>query len=354
MTLLDSLFELMEEKNASDLHVSAGSPPYLRVDGDLVVVGSIAIDGVQLKRDIDELLSEKQKEGFKRSGALDFALDFKSRRYRCNLFSHLKGIALAARAIPTNIQSIDQLGLPPVLKKIAMVRSGLVLVTGVTGSGKSTTLAAMLDHINTHRREHVITIEDPIEFIHNDKKCLINQRELGTHTLSFSNALREALREDPDVILVGEMRDLDTISLALRAAATGHLVFSTLHTMGTVNTVNRIINVFPPEEQNHIRALLADVISAVISQVLLRRARGAGRVAAMSIMVATPAVRNLIRRGQAHQIPGTVMDNGKERGMQTLRSAIQDLIRKREVSEEEGLSYMSLEDMGGYSPDGTE
>jgi len=323
---------LMEKEDASDFHLNAGSLPFLRVDGDLTPVEELGIvKSDVLKEEIFPLLRQEQKETFSSTGNLDFSLESGKNRYRCNLFMHNKGMGIAIRRIPGEIKGIDELRLPHVLKSLAALRKGLVLVTGPAGSGKSTTLAAMIDHINSNRQAHVITIEDPIEFVHENNKSLITQREVGRDTSNFAEALKAALREDPDVVLVGEMRDLETISLAVEAAATGHLVLSTLHTIGAAKTVDRVVDVFPAEEQNHIRSLLADVVEGVISQRLLKRATGRGRVPAVEIMLATTAIRNLIREGKTYQIPA-MMEMERKQGMQTMDDAIAELVNEGRVS----------------------
>jgi len=340
MNSIKEWLELMQEHRASDLHLSAGSVPYMRIDGDLVKIDHGVLSDRELRAMLYDMLTEEQKRLFEQEGSLDFGWDNSVVRYRCNYFLHHRGIGAAFREIPAGIRSIEELGLPDVLKSFALSHKGLVLITGPAGSGKSTTLAAMIDYINQNRHAHVITIEDPVEFVHQDKKCLINQREVGKHTPSFASALRAALREDPNVILVGEMRDLETISLAVEAAATGHLVLSTLHTIGTAKTVDRIVEVFPPEEQNHIRSLLADVIRGVVSQVLLKRRNRVGRVVAVEVMVANTAIRTLIREGKTHRI-SALIQTGKKQGMQSIDDAIVHLVKTGMVSLEEASTHLS-------------
>jgi len=329
------------ENKASDLHLSAGEPPMLRIHGEMIKIEMPPLTRDEVHRMIYDILNDQQRKVFEEDLELDFSFNLGDMgRFRVNVFRQLRGEAAVFRAIPTRIPTFEELNLPPVLKEIARLEKGLVLVTGPTGSGKSTTLAAMIDLINTEEKGHIITIEDPIEFVHPSKSCLVNQRELGPHTKSFANALRSALREDPDVILVGEMRDLETISLALTAAETGHLVFATLHTSGAPKTVDRIIDVFPAAQQNQVRAMFAESIQAVITQALFRRKDGKGRVAAFEIMIATPAVRNLIREAKIAQIP-SIMQTSRAIGMQTMEAACQDLVNRNLVNREDVAYYIS-------------
>ena len=287
-----------------------------------------------------DIMSDSLRRQFQETNDVDFSFELGDlARFRVNVFRGRRGEGAVFRTIPTKVMTVEDLGLPPILKEICDKEKGLVLVTGPTGSGKSTTLAAMVDYINESFEGHILTIEDPIEFVHHSKKCLINQREVGPHTMSFTNALRGALREDPDVILVGEMRDLETISLALTAAETGHLVFGTLHTSSAPKTVDRIIDVFPAAQQEQIRIMFSESIQAVITQTLLKK-RAGGRVAALEILMGTPAVRNLIREGKIHQIP-SAMQTGQKVGMQTLDMALIDLVRRNVVSAEEA-QYRTL------------
>ncbi len=323
------------KQKASDLHLSAGEPPMLRIHGQLRKLETDPFSAELVHRMIYDILNDQQRRVFEENKELDFSIALgEYGRFRVNCFYQNRGQAAVFRAIPNKIYSFEELGLPKVCRQIAKYRKGLVLVTGPTGSGKSTTLAAMIDYINRERKEHIITIEDPIEYVHSAKNCLINQRELDTHTHSFANALRSALREDPDVVLVGEMRDLETISLALTAAETGHLVFGTLHTTGAPKTIDRIIDVFPPDQQAQIRTQFSETIQAVASQRLFRKRDGSGRVPALEIMVAVPAIRNLIRESKISQIP-SIIQTGQKFGMQTLEAAITELINRRMIEPEE-------------------
>jgi twitching motility protein PilT len=285
-----------------------------------------------------DIMNDALRKGFEATHEVDFSFELGDiARFRVNVFMQRKGEGAVFRTIPTKILTLEQLGMPPVLKQLCNKEKGLVLVTGPTGSGKSTTLAAMIDYLNEDYEGHILTVEDPIEFVHPSKKCLVNQRELGFHTHSFANALRAALREDPDIILVGEMRDLETIQLALTAAETGHLVFGTLHTSSAPKTVDRVIDVFPPAQQAQIRAQFSESIEAVITQTLLKKKTGDGRVAALEVMTGTTAIRNLIREGKIHQIPGTMQVSQKD-GMQTMDMALVDLANRGVVTQEEAQS----------------
>ncbi|MFN3534511.1 MAG: type IV pilus twitching motility protein PilT [Desulfatiglandales bacterium] len=338
MARIDAFFKLMNEQGASDLHMVAGQQPALRIRGELERIKYPPLDNDTLKAMLYEITPEDKIKVFEETGDVDFAYEIPGvARYRANFFLQKNGIGAVFRQIPDKILSCDELGLPPVIKRLAGLPRGLVLVTGPTGSGKSTTLAAIINEANITRKDHIITIEDPIEFVHRSEKAIVNHREVGRHTKSFAAALRGALREDPDIILVGEMRDLETIRLAVEAAATGHLVFSTLHTISAHKTVDRIVEVFPVDEQEQIRSTLADCIRAVISQALFKRIDRKGRVAALEIMIATPAVRNLIREGKTFQIPNMIQ-TGKKYGMQTLDDAILDLLNKKIISPEEAYS----------------
>jgi twitching motility protein PilT len=287
------------------------------------------------------ILNDQQRKTYEEHLELDFSFDLgQYGRFRCNVFKQQRGDSAVFRTIPNSIPSFEQLGLPNVLKTVSRLEKGLVLLTGPTGIGKSTTLASMIDLINNEFKGHIITIEDPIEFVHVSKSCLVNQRELGPHTHNFANALRSTLREDPDVILVGEMRDLETISLALTAAETGHLVFATLHTSGAPNTIDRIVDVFPAEQQNQVRSMIAESLQAIVSQMLFKRRDGKGRVAAFEIMISNPAVRNLIRENKIFQIP-SVMQTSKGIGMQTMEASVQDLLDRNLVSRDEVSFYLS-------------
>ncbi len=332
------LLEEMIQKRASDLHVTVGERPKLRIDGELV---NASVDRQLTPKDTMHLaysiLTESQKKRFETEDELDFSFGIQSlSRFRGNCFKQRGCVALAIRQIPYQIKSIEALGLPPILNKLAERPRGLVLVTGPTGSGKSTTLAAMVDKINRERRGHIVTVEDPIEFIHQHGRCIVNQREVGADTLTFSAALKYALRQDPDVILVGEMRDLETVSAALTIAETGHLVLATLHTNSAAETINRIIDTFPSHQQSQVRAQLAFVLEGVVTQTLLPRARGKGRVVAVEVMVCTPAIRALIRDEKIHQIY-TLLQAGKKHGMQTMNDALQLLYMQGEVTLEEAI-----------------
>ncbi len=332
------LLQEMIQRKASDLHITVGERPKLRVDGDLV---DSAVEHVLTPKDSLQLaysiLTESQKKRFETEDELDFSFGVQNlSRFRGNVFKQRGCVALAIRQIPYEIISLEQLGLPPILGKMAERPRGLVLVTGPTGSGKSTTLAAMVDKINKERKGHIITIEDPIEFIHRHQNCTVNQREVGADTKSFSAALKYALRQDPDVILIGEMRDLETISAALTIAETGHLVLATLHTNSAAESINRIIDAFPAHQQAQVRAQLAFVLEGVVTQTLLPKARGRGRVCAAEVLVCTPAIRAVIRDEKIHQIY-SLMQAGKKHGMQTMNDSLQLLVMKGEVTMEEAL-----------------
>ena len=338
---ISELLIFVQKENASDLHLSAGESPMVRIHGEMKRIEMPPISKENLHMMLYDILSDQQRKRFEEMHELDFSIDLKGiARFRVNAFRQARGEGVVFRVIPSKILTLEQLGLPKSLREVTKNERGLVLVTGPTGSGKSTTLAAMIDIINNSLNGHIITIEDPIEFVHESKKCLINQRELGSHTHSFANALRSALREDPDIILVGEMRDLETISLALTAAETGHLVFSTVHTSGASKTVDRIIDVFPAAQQDQVRAQFAESIQAVISQVLLKRRDGRGLVPALEIMTGTPAVRNLIREGKVAQLPSTIQ-TGQKFGMITLDQSLKELVSKGIVDKEQCLYFAS-------------
>ena len=327
MPTMQDLLREAADKGASDLHLSAGEPPLLRVHGDLVRIEHPPVTPEQVTELVNSIMSDAQRATFEAEHEVDFACELEGKgRFRVNVFVHSRGPGAVLRTIPTQIPALDTLHMPPVLKELCTRERGLVLVTGPTGSGKSTTLAAMVDVINQTWDAHILTIEDPIEFVHPPKRCLVNQREVGPHTNSFSNALRSALREDPDVILIGEMRDLETISLALTAAETGHLVFGTLHTSSAPKTIDRIIDVFPAGQQGQIRTMLSESLEAVVAQTLLKK-KGGGRVAACEVLIGTPAVRNLIREGKLHQIM-SMMQTGQRLGMQTLDMGLADLVKR--------------------------
>jgi twitching motility protein PilT len=332
MAQIDAFFKLMNDQGASDLHLVSGQQPVLRIRGDMERVKYKVLGNDELKAMLYEIVSEDKVKKFEETGDVDFGYEIPGlARYRGNLFQQKYGIGAVFREIPSDILTCEQLNLPPVIKKLALLPKGMVLVTGPTGSGKSTTLAAIIDEVNKSRSDHILTIEDPIEFVHKSQKCIINHREVGLHTQSFSNALRGALREDPDVIMVGEMRDLETISLAMEAAMTGHLVFGTLHTLNAAKTVDRVIEIFPSSEQAQVRSTLADALKAVVSQTLFKRVDVKGRCAALEILICTPATRNLIREGKTYQIP-SVMQTGKRYGMQTLDDAILEFLQKGWIS----------------------
>jgi twitching motility protein PilT len=329
------------KEGASDLHMSAGEAPIVRINGDIRKLEIPPLSKEEVRTMLYDILNDHQRKTFEETLDMDFSLSLgEYGRFRVNLFLHNRGMGAVFRTIPTKIYSFEQLGLPRVCRDMCNKEKGLVLVTGPTGCGTSTTLAAMIDLINNEHKGHIITIEDPIEFVHDSKNCLISQREVGPHTHSFANALRSALREDPDIILVGEMRDLETISLALTAAETGHLVFATLHTSSAPKTIDRVIDVFPAAQQGQIRTMLAESIQAVFSQVLLKRKGGKGRILALEIMIGTPAVKNLIREAKISQIP-SMMQTGQKFGMQTLEAAIKDLLARNLVEPDEVTGLMS-------------
>jgi len=348
MAKIDAFFKLMNEQGASDLHLVSGQQPALRVRGDIERVKYKILDSDNLKSMLYEIAPEDKVKVFEETGDVDFGYEIPGlARYRANFFMQKNGVAAVFREIPSSIMTAEHLGLPPVVSKLAGLPRGLVVVTGPTGSGKSTTLAAIIDVANRTRKDHIITVEDPIEFVHESQGCIVNHREVGSHTKSFTAALRGALREDPDIILVGEMRDLETISLAIEAASTGHLVFGTLHTTSAAKTVDRIIEVFPAGQQFQIRSTLADGIRAVVAQVLFKRIDKRGRCVALEILIATPAARNLIRESKTHMLPG-VMQTGKKYGMQLLDDAIMDLYNKKMISGDE--AYAKANDKAKFRP----
>lgn len=325
------------DNKASDLHLTVDLPPSVRVNGEVEPMPYPPLTREQASDLIYSIMNDRQRAIYEERLDLDFSLDFGAAgRFRVNVFRGHRGMAAVMRVIPSEIKSAEELGLPRVVEEFAELERGLVLVTGPTGSGKSTTLAALIDKINAVRQGHILTIEDPIEFVHPPKQCVVNQREVGPHTHSFSNALRGALREDPDVILVGEMRDLETISLAVSAAETGHLVFGTLHTSSAAQTVDRIIDVFPAHQQAQIRAQLAESLRGVVAQTLVKRCDKKGRAAALEVLVSTPAVRNLIREGKTFQLP-SVIQTGVKEGMQTIEQSLADLVLAGKVSQEDAL-----------------
>ena len=325
------------ESGASDLHLSTGSIPMVRIHGDMKKLQLPEMDNDSMSEIAKEVLNENQQNIFKEKLEIDFSTELRGKgRFRVNFFQQLNGISAVFRTIPSVIKSAEELGIPPILNQLSELDRGLVLMTGPTGSGKSTTLAAMIDHINEVQDRHIITVEDPVEYFHSSKSCLINQRELGHSTHSFANALKSALREDPDVILVGEMRDLETIQLALTAAETGHLVFSTLHTSSAVKTIDRIIDVFPTDSKSYIRSMLSESLVAVVAQKLLKKTTGDGRVPACEIMIANTAIKNLIREDKIYQIPSLVQAGGKE-GMQTLDQDLQRLLDQGLINRDDAI-----------------
>jgi len=348
MAKIDAFFKLMFDQGASDLHVVSGQQPILRLHGDMERVKYKMLEDGELKAMLYEIAPELKIKQYEETGDVDFGYEIPGvARFRCNFFNQKYGCGAVFRQIPTKVNTADDLGLPPLLKRAAMLHKGLVLFTGPTGSGKSTSLAAIIDHANKHRKDHIITVEDPIEFVHQSQGCLVNHREVGMHTKSFAAALRGALREDPNIILVGEMRDLETIRLAIEAAETGHLVLSTLHTTNAAKTVDRIIEVFPHEEQGQIRSALSTSLKLVVAQTLLKRVDKKGRCPALEIMVVTPAIANLIRESKTFQIPSAIQV-GKQFGMQTLDDAIMEVLQKKWVSAEE--AYSNCIDRAKFRP----
>ena len=334
---IKELLIIAKDKDASDLHLNIGIPPVIRINGKLIKLDFPELTPEITHEMIFSILNEKQKSDFDKFGELDLSYELPNiSRFRVNIFKHRRGEAAAFRLIPEKIKTLSELNLPSILSDFADKEKGLVLITGPTGSGKSTTLASLIDIINKNRYDNVITIEDPIEFIHYHKNCLITQREVGSHTESFASALRSALREDPDVILVGEMRDLETISMALTAAETGHLVFSTVHTISAGETVERIIDVFPPHQQNQVRMQIASSLLGVVAQTLIPTLDEKGRVPALEIMIANSAIRNLIREGKVHQIPSTIQTSKKD-GMQSLDQSLKDLVMDGKISQEDAV-----------------
>jgi twitching motility protein PilT len=349
MARIDEILKQMMEREASDLHLTSGSAPFIRIHGDMVKLNYKDLTPEVCQALLFEILSSQQREIFLETWDLDLSYSLKGvGRFRVNVFRQRHGVGAVFRRIPEAIQTTQELGLPANITNLLDVSEGLILVTGPTGSGKSTTLASLIHTINTNRRAHIITIEDPIEFVHNNKNSLINQREVSSHTKSFHQALRAALREDPDVILVGEMRDLETISLAITAAETGHLVLATLHTNSATKTVDRIIDVFPEAQQPQIRVMLSESLRGIVAQSLVKRADAKGRVAVVEVLVNIPAVANLIREGKTFQIHSS-MQTGVVHGMITFEAAMNELVRKGLVSRDEGQSFVARRNAGKSS-----
>ncbi|MFT4901807.1 MAG: twitching motility protein PilT [Lentimonas sp.] len=335
MPEIDVYFQTMLDHKGSDLHLSTGNPPIIRISGEMEHLDAPNLENDPLKQMLHEICPDDKWEQFERTGDVDFGYELPGKaRFRANFFVQKSGVAAVFRTIPSDVLTAEQLGLPEVCKKFAKLKKGLVLVTGPTGSGKSTTLAAIVDYANKVRSDHILTVEDPIEFVHKSQKALINHREVGLHTESFASALRGALRQDPDIIMVGEMRDLETISLAIEAAATGHLVFGTLHTPSAAKTIDRIIDVFPANQQNQIRTTLSEAIKGVIAQNLFKRIDKPGRVAALEILVVDTPIGNIIREGKTHQIPGMI-EVGKLKGNVPLDDAIMAHLKAGRIDAEE-------------------
>jgi twitching motility protein PilT len=346
MANLPELLKTLVESNGSDLHIATNTPPQMRVHGHLErIAGNTDMTPAETKQLVYSVLTDSQKKRFEETKELDFSFGIKGlARFRCNVFNQRGAVGAVYRVIPEKIRTFGELGLPAVLATLADRPRGLVLVTGPTGSGKSTTLAAMLDKINSERHEHILTIEDPIEYIHPHKNCLVNQREVHSDTDSFSNALRAALREDPDIVLIGEMRDLETVEAALKIAETGHLTFGTLHTNSAAQTINRIIDIFPANQQAQIRTQLSLVLEGIVCQALLPKADGKGRVCSLEILVPTPAIRNLIRDDKVHQIYGAMQTGQEKMGMQTANQSLASLYQKRLVTMETAMGASSNRD----------
>jgi twitching motility protein PilT len=342
---ISELLAFSVKNKASDLHLSAGLPPMIRVHGDIRRINVPPLNNQEVRAMIYDIMSDHQRKGYEEHLELDFSFELRDvARFRVNAFNQERGAGAVFRTIPSLVLTLEQLEAPKIFKEISDTPRGIVIVTGPTGSGKSTTLAAMVDYVNENQYSHILTIEDPIEFVHKSKRCLINQREVGPHTHGFAEALRSALREDPDVVLVGEMRDLETIRLALTAAETGHLVFATLHTSSAAKTIDRIIDVFPAAEKEMVRAMLSESLRAVISQTLLKRKDGSGRVAVHEIMLGTPAIRNLIREAKVAQMYSSIQ-TGQSLGMQTLDQGLMEMVRRNVIDINDARAVAANKDM---------
>ena len=345
MARIDAIFKMVKEQGASDLHISTGAPPMLRLHGEIHPIDYPELEGEQARQLLYELMTPEQKSQFQRDRDIDFGYEVPGEvRVRCNLYEQLKGISGAFRLLPTQIYTMEQLGLPEQIQRFCDMEKGLVVVTGPPGSGKSTTLASILNHINQHQRKHVLTIEDPVEYVHPNLRCLFNQREVGRSTRSFAAALRAALREDPNIILVGEMRDLETMQLALTAAETGQLVLATLHTQSAAQTVDRIINAFPEDQQAQIRAMLSESLRGVVAQRLVRKINGDGRVAALEILFSNLAIASLIRERKTFQIP-SVMQTSRKEGMLLLDNCLLQLVKEGQISPREAYRAANQKEM---------
>jgi len=345
MANLHQLLQTMIDKGASDLHITTGSPPQLRIDGQLVPMNLPPLSASETKQLCYSVLTDVQKHKFEESNELDLSFGLKGlSRFRANMFMQRGAVATAIRTIPFKILSFEELQLPPIVQELVRKPRGLILVTGPTGSGKSTTLASMIDKINSERHEHIITIEDPIEFLHQHKKAVVNQREVGADTRSFKEALKYVLRQDPDIVLIGEMRDLETIEAALTVSETGHLAFATLHTNSAAQTINRIVDVFPPYQQPQVRAQLSFVLEGIMAQQLIPKMSGTGRALALEILVPNPAIRNLIREDKIHQIYSTMQTGQSKFGMQTMNQCLIDLYQKRVISYDDAIGRSPVPD----------
>jgi len=339
MITFEDLLKKASEMNASDVHLTVGIPPIMRINGNLVPFGEDKFTPKEIEKCVKEILNEDQLDKYNEFGEIDLSYSLNGvGRFRINIFRQRGSSAIALRTVPLQVPTLDKLGMPQIIKDLTKKTRGLILVTGPTGSGKSTTLAAMINEINSTRSTHIITLEDPIEYLHKHKKSIVNQREIGYDTKSYASALRASLREDPDIILIGDIRDLETISIALTAAETGHLVLSTLYTMGASKSIDRIVDVFPPYQQQHIRIQLAAVLEGVIYQQLIPKADGNGRVAALETMIATPAIKNLIREGKTYQIDSTIQTGGKY-GMKTIDMSLVELYKSGVINYDDAMAY---------------